>query len=596
MTPDSLAEEILNDWSSLKNARSSHEAEMIEIQAYLTATSTVTTENKQLPFKNSTTLPKLAEIAINIKANLKAHLFSNPNWAQFEAFDRDSATLEQRRTVEAYIRTKVRRQGYEEVFNTAIDSFTEIGACFAQQEYVTETGVDANGNTTIISQGPVLREIPYEDIVFDVTAADWKSARKIIRKVYSLGDIAKKVKQGNNPAFTEELLEDLRSVRLQARQMGTIPSEGMSWKNLSLSRDGFGNMLNYLKGDTVEIHEFYGDLYSLDTGELLENHKIQIIDRRKVLSKDPISSPNGSQYLYYTTPEPRAGNLLGMSPLARIVGMQYKLDKLENQFSDVMDMIANPTLKKRGVDISFSGVKGAPGGTWEMDTDSDVSYLFPDTTILNADFKIPQTMQYMEELSGSPRNTAGVRTPGEKTKFEVQFLDQGANRLPRERAKKFETNFMEPILNDMVQLARDNMGESDLVSTEGTQFNTQEFISVTKDMLVVSGKLRARGSQLFSEKATALQNLIGVVSNPAFPVVQRHFSSLKLAKALEELGDLGQYGLVLENIAIQEDQESQRLANEAQTSTMATDAAAALPEEQEELDDAISEANEETEE
>ncbi len=584
LTPDNQADEIINDWARFKTARTSWESEMLELRAFHFATSTRTTESSQPDFKNSTTIPKLAEIATNIRANSAAHLFGNPNWAQFEAFDKDAASLESRKVVEAYVRTKVRRQGYETILGTVLDDWLFAGCCFAQQRYVTETGVDATGQPTILYQGPVLERIAPQDIAFDVTASSFKAARKIIRKIYTLGDIAKMVKSDVHTAFTEEMLEEMRSVRTNVRGSGIVTApEGVDWASTSLTRDGFGDILNYMNSDLVEIHEFYGDMYSLETGEFLENYKIVVIDRRKVISAEPIVSANGSQYIYYTTPETRPDNLLGMSPLARIVGMQFKLDKLENMRADIFDRIANPITVEIG-DVEFHGVRGVPGGRYVVDETGDVRHLVPDTTVLQADFQIGQTMQLMEELAGSPRNTSGFRTPGEKTKFEVQFLENGANRIFRDRTKKFEQEFLEPILNDMVQLGRENLGESDLVSTEGEQFKSQEFIAVTKDMLAVSGKLRARGSALFAEKANALQNLIGIIGSPAFPVVQRHFSTIKLATALEELGDLQEFKIVTENIAIQEDQASQRLAEQAQSSTTAASVAASMPEPEDEDD------------
>lgn len=582
LTPHHIADEIVNNWLEFKTARHSWESEMLELRAFQFATSTNTTEAAQPGFNNSTTIPKLAEIATNIRANSAAHLFGNPKWAQFEAFDKDAASLAQKTVVEAYVRTKLNRQDYESVLGRNLDDWLFSGATFAQQSYITEMGENANGQATIIYQGPVLERIAPQDIAFDVTATSWKAARKVIRRIYTLGDIAKMVKQGKQTGFTEEMLEEIRTTRVNIRSAGLVKApEGVDWESQTLTRDGFGELLSYVNSDLVEVHEFYGDMYSMETGEFLENHKIVVIDRRVVASKEPITSANGSQYLYYSTPENRPDNLIGMSPLARIVGMQYKLDKLENMRADVFDRIANPTIVEKG-DVEFYGVRGAPGGKYVVDEQGDVRYLVPDTTVLNADFQIQQTMQIMEELAGSPRNTSGFRTPGEKTKFEVQFLENGANRIFRDRTKKFEKEFLEPILNDMVQLGKHHLGESDMVSTEGETFKTQEFIEVTRDMLVVSGKIRARGSQLFAEKANALQNLMGLLGSPAFQVVQRHFSTIKTAIALEDLADLKEFDLVLENIAIQEDQASQRLAQESQASTMAADAAAALPDSEEE--------------
>jgi hypothetical protein len=575
LTPENMADEILQMWTRFKNARTSWEEEMVELRAFQFATSTRTTEANQPGFKNSTTIPKLSQIATNLRANYNAHLFSNPNWVQFEAHDKDSATLEQRNVVEAYARTKAERKDYEGILGTCLDDWLFAGATFAQQRYVTEWGKDGNDNDIVTYQGPVLEKIAPADIAFDVTASSFQAARKVIRRVYTIGDIAKMVNSDEHSAFTPELLENLRITRNNVRSAGyTVAPEGVDWKQTALTRDGFGNLLDYMNSDIVEVHEFYGDMYSLDTGEFLENYRITVIDRRMVIDKTPITTANGSQYLYYATPETRPDNLMGMSPLARIVGMQYKLDKLENMRADIFDQIANPTVVEQG-DVEFYGTRGAPGGRYVTDEQGNVRYLVPDSTILNADFQIRNVMEMMEELAGSPRNASGFRTPGEKTKFEVQVLDNGGNRIFRDRTKSFERTFLEPILNDMIQLARENLGETDLVSTTSNQFNTTEFLEVRRDTLAVSGQLRARGSQLFAEKANALQNLTTILGQPVAQIFNQHISRIKLAQALEELGDFKEFGIIVPNIGIQEDQETQRLAQRSQGTTQAADVVAA---------------------
>ena len=44
---------------------------------------------------------------------------------------------------------------------------------------------------------------------------------------------------------------------------------------------------------------------------------------------------------------PRPDNLYAMGPLDNLVGMQYRIDHLENLKSDVFDQIAYPILKIR---------------------------------------------------------------------------------------------------------------------------------------------------------------------------------------------------------------------------------------------------------
>ena len=568
LTPENMADEIINKWVRLKLARNSWESEMLEIRNFAFATSTKTTEVNANQYNNSTTIPKLSQIAMNLKANYSAHLFGNPDWVQFEAFDNDAASIESKEIVEAYARTKVKRKGYEKVFDRCLDDWIYTGVTFAQQRYVTEMGVDKSDNPIVVYQGPVLERIAPDDIVFDVTATDFKSAVKIIRKVYTLGDIARLVADDAQTGFTEAMLNNIRETKLLVRSSGMIkPPEGVDWKGQALTKDGFGDMLEYVSGDLVEVHEFYGDMYSVETGEFLPNHKITVVDRRMVIEKKPNGNLNGSQLIYMSGWEARPENLMAMSPLARLVGMQFKLDKLENMRADIFDRIANPDVVEVG-DVEFYGVRGAPGGRYVVDENGDVRYLRPDTTILNADFQINSTMLIMEEMAGSPRNATGFRTPGEKTKFEVQVLDNGGNRIFREKTKNFEKEFVEEVLNDMIMLGRDNIGETDMVSTQGTEFDIQKFLSVNAEDLNISGKLRARGSSLFAEKANALQNLTTLLNNPyLLGLIQQHTSRIALYKAVEDLAELKTFNLFLPNIGVQEDQATAKIANQAQKGT-----------------------------
>jgi hypothetical protein len=154
----------------------------------------------------------------------------------------------------------------------------------------------------------------------------------------------------------------------------------------------------------------------------------------------------------------------------------------------------------------------------------------------------------------------------------VQFLEQGSNRIFRNKTNKFEKEMIEHVLEDMVEMGMDNMGETDLVSTEGTEFKTQEFLSISKEDLNISGKLRARGSRLFAEKANALQNLIGVFNTPAFQLLNPHISREKLADAVEYLADLESLDIFTPNIGVQEDAKTRQLVNQTTQSTGEIDA------------------------
>ena len=115
-----------------------------------------------------------------------------------------------------------------------------------------------------------------------------------------------------------------------------------------------------------------------------------------------------------------------MGPLDNLVGMQYRLDHLENLKADVFDLIAHHVLKIKGHVEDFDY---GPGETIYVGDEGDVEFMRPDVTALNADMQIDRLEAKMEDMVGAPKQAMGIRTPGEKTKFEVQTLDNASSRI-----------------------------------------------------------------------------------------------------------------------------------------------------------------------
>src|SRR5690606_39402894 len=65
----------------------------------------------------------------------------------------------------------------------------------------------------------------------------------------------------------------------------------------------------------------------------------------------------------------------------------------------------------------------------------------------------------MEEMAGSPKEAMGFRTPGEKTAYEVQRLENAASRVFQNKIAQFEEQVIEPLLNAMLVLAQENLSE-----------------------------------------------------------------------------------------------------------------------------------------
>ena len=66
-------------------------------------------------------------------------------------------------------------------------------------------------------------------------------------------------------------------------------------------------------------------------------------------------------------------------------------------------------------------------------------------------------------MAGAPKQALGFRTPGERTAFEVQSLENAASRIFQHKIDKFEQFFLEPLINLMLESAKRNMETFDVV-------------------------------------------------------------------------------------------------------------------------------------
>jgi hypothetical protein len=249
-----------------------------------------------------------------------------------------------------------------------------------------------------------------------------------------------------------------------------------------------------------------------------------------------------------------------MGPLDNLVGMQYRIDHLENLKSDVFDQIAYPMLKIRGdvEDFDFE-----PGGRIYLGEEGDVGYMAPDATALQADLQIRLLEDKMEEMAGAPRQAMGIRTPGEKTAFEVQSLQNSASRIFEHKTAHFERVFLEPILNAMLEVSRRYMNMSDTIRVMDDATGAVLFQTITKDDITAKGKIVPVGARHFAERARRIQNLTQLYQiKLSDPTVAAHLSGKEFARILSE--ELGEPELFSENISISEQLETQQQMQEAE--------------------------------
>ena len=556
---EAFAEAIATQYTEWEMLRRSWVDEKKELRNYIFATDTTKTTNSKLPWKNSTTIPKICQIRDNLHANYMAALFPNDDWLNWEAEDREGANGEKRNVIESYMKNKTRVAQFRRVVSQLVLDYIDYGNCFSSIEYFDETRIDPITNEEypgFVGPKPI-RISPY-DIVFNPLAPDFDSAPKIIRSIKSIGELKVELEENPEKGYLNDVLDVMINNRAKVQ---AISSNDMA-KSEGLQIDGFSSIHHYYSSNYVELLEFVGDIYDQTEGKLYKDYIITVADRTHIIRKIPNPTWRKST-IRHVGWRIRPDNLYAMGPLDNLVGMQYRIDHLENLKADVFDLIAHPVMKIKGFVEEFDY---GPGERIFVGDDGDVEFMRPDASALAADNQIDRLEQKMEELAGAPKQAMGMRTPGEKTAFEVQSLQNAAGRIFQNKISYFEQMFLEPLLNDMLETARRNMNGKDIVKSIDNDLGVQIFQDITRDDLLAKGRIYPMGARHFAAKANMIQNLTQLSSSPLGqdPSISVHISGKKMAKLIEELLDLEKFNLVQDNIRVFEQQETQQLINSAQ--------------------------------
>lgn len=558
--PDMLACKIADQWLQDDMARAPWKQNMEEVIRYLYATDTTTTSNSSLPWRNKTTIPKMCQILDNLDANYKATLFpqrlKNVIW---EANERDDNSIAKREAIQNYMRWVMEQLPFKQEIYKCIHDYIQMGNCFVMPVWIDER-VERDGMVQGGYVGPGCRRISPLDITMKPTAEHFQAAPKIVRSILSMGEVKKmlaKMTNDENRHEYEELWNYLRDIRGKA-----LSFEGdWSQKDRIFDMDGFDSFRRYLSSDCVEVLTFYGDIYDVDADEFLENHVITVVDRHKLIGKKPNPSFFGYPPIFHAGWRKRPDNLWAMGPLENIVGMQYRLDHVENMKADIYDLITYPVQMVTGFVEDF---EWRPGEKIYAGDEGKVEIISPDVNALQANFEIQYLVQNMEEMTGSPKEAMGFRTPGEKTKYEVQRLENAASRLFQSKIRQFEEEVLEPLLNSMLELARRNMVSSQTINIFDDETKAMDFQTLSVEDITGIGRIRPVAARHFAEQAELVQNVTAMTSSGIWPTVQPHFSGVKMAKIFENIFNLEQYEVVTPYVMITEQAEAQMLANQNQ--------------------------------
>jgi hypothetical protein len=450
---------------------------------------------------------------------------------------------------------KVRQSDFENTVSKLINDYIQYGNCFATVDFSRDYTEYENGERIVNYIGPKLVRISPFDICFNPLAPSFGDSPKVIRSILTLGEVARKVEETVDNDYMKEILDKMLTNRsaMSGQDVDTNKSQ-------AYTADGFSTLQEYYESNYVELLTFYGDIHDAETGKFHKNRVITVVDRSYVLLNEQNPSWLGKASIFHAGWRERPDNLYAMGPLDNLVGMQYRIDHLENLKADVFDQIAYPIIKIRGdvEDFDFE-----PAARIYMGEEGDVGYLAPDSTALNADFQIQTLENKMEMLAGAPREAMGIRSAGEKTAFEVQQLMTAAGRIFQHKTAHFERVFLEPILNAMLEAARRNMDYADTIRVLNDDSGLFFFEQISKEDIIANGKIVPMGARHYAERANRVQNLTQLYQlKLSDPTMAAHLSGKEFARLLAD--ELGEPKLFSENISVTEQMETQRMVTEAQ--------------------------------
>lgn len=557
LAQDEYAKYISQTWDKFNMQRQDKINEWLELRNYIFATDTRSTSNSKLPWKNSTTTPKLCQIRDNLHSNYISSLFPNNNWLRWEAYTQDSATHLKAKTIAGYIENKAREGHFRTEMSKLVYDYIDYGNSFATVSYESTYTTGSDGQRIQTFVGPRGIRISPLDIVFDPLAPTFEKSFKIVRSLKGLGEIQKMAEDEPEQGFWTKALAERREL---VSNLGGYSYEDFQ-KASGYQVDGFGNLYEYLMSNYMEILEFYGD-YCDEEGNLQNGRVITVADRRTLIRNEPMTNWFGKSPIYHVGWRFRQDNLWAMGPLDNLVGMQYRIDHLENAKADAFDLMIQPPLVITGDVEEFEWgpsaeiYAGEGGNIQELGKNAN--------SVALAGNLITDLENKMELYAGAPREAMGIRTPGEKTAFEVNSLMTAAGRIFQEKITQFEVELLEPTLNAMLETARRNMDGSDVIRVLDDDFQAQQFMTITKTDITATGILRPIGARHFSKQQQDLQNIIGVFTSPIGQMIMPHTSALAMADIVNDIIGLNGYKLFSPNIAVEEQHDTQAAVNQSQ--------------------------------
>lgn len=536
--PNAVASYVSNLYDTYQSYRTVNRSKWEELEAYLFATDTTSLKGGSA-HDHTTHIPIIADLKEELEAIMYAAVLPHDDFLHWTPFTLDAAAKTVRSKVKAYIKNRHSLNGFDKTFRKLLQDLVIYGNCFTQVVYVDER---VNG-VGYVGPKPI-RISPY-DIVFDPTRSEFSKTPKITRAVMTMGEFLKFAEgiADVNPEVITQMKERRTTVTALSR---TEINKGNQY-----TPDGFTDMMAYYKSGVVEVLTFYGDVYDEETQEVRPNRCVIVVDRVALLAEYDEPYP----HIYKGSWAEKPDSLWSQGPLDKVVGLNYQINHRENSKSDALDRFIYPDKVYIGdVEEIYDESTGqtkylAPEGGGVQD-------IIPDTTVLTADMHQDRLMMHARAAAGLPPQLMGFRTPGEKTAFEVQNLDDAALRKFLHKAAQFEMELLEPVVRAEIMIGNENFS-SVIQALSNDEDGIPMMLSITKEDLSANGKLVPVGARRFARQNQQIQAINMLANSNLGQLIGQHINTFNLARVVEELGAFDDFQFIDKFAAIQEQGEAQ---------------------------------------
>ncbi len=545
-----VASTISSHWFEWNNYRVNARNLWGEIDSYIHATDTTSTLYNETDHK--TMIPIVSEIHEDLNAIMYGTVLPHEDWLGWKGYDQQSATAEKRRKVLSYLKQLHSMNGLRKVVRRLLDDYSRYGNAFCQVQYQDRSIRDEQGNIVSGFTGAVPVRISPYDIVFNPTAASFEQSPKIVRKMMALGEFLSWADSLKERGF--EIDEECVQRVKDQRDTGSRQADPSNLqKNNQYLPDGFGTIEQYYSSGFVEVLWFYGDMYDVDQSEVHNARCITVVDRDSVLFNHQETNPR----IFKASWKPRPDNLWAQGALDNILGLNYMVNHRENSKNDAIDRFVVPDKAFVGqVDEVYDEVTGQT--KYVMPEGGSVTEIRPDSTILSYNSEIEMHLELARRAARLPQQLSGFKTPGEKTAFEVQALNDGAFRGFINKAEQFEQEVLEQVVTAEIDIARENFEAVVKVMADDDE-GIQRLLEVTKEDLTVNGKLIPYGARRFARSLQQQAGLNQLSNSNLFGLVQPHAKTWNIALAVNEVYGFEDFDMFGKFASIEEQQEAQQM-------------------------------------